>query len=169
MMGGTSTGQATTLATLEVTGEQAAAPSPVPVQPVPTDLRGAQISGRRTLTFAMGMGMGMGGGMTATIDGATFDPRRVDQDPRSGTVEEWVLRNTSTLSHPVHLHVWPMQVVSQDGTLVAGVVVRDVVDVPAGASVTVRIAFTGPVGRTVYHCHILDHEDAGMMGVVDVR
>jgi FtsP/CotA-like multicopper oxidase with cupredoxin domain len=33
----------------------------------------------------------------------------------------------------------------------------------------VRIAFTGPVGRTVYHCHILDHEDAGMMGVVDVR
>jgi FtsP/CotA-like multicopper oxidase with cupredoxin domain len=169
MMGGTSTGQATTLATLEVTGEQAAAPSPVPVQPVPTDLRGAPISGRRTLTFAMGMGMGMGGGMTATIDGATFDPRRVDQDPRSGTVEEWVLRNTSSLSHPVHLHVWPMQVLSQDGTLVVGVVVRDVVDVPAGASVTVRIAFTGPVGRTVYHCHILDHEDAGMMGVVDVR
>lgn len=174
MMGGTDTGQPATLATLEVTGDQVSAAPAVPVQPVPADLRSAPIAGRRTLTFAMGMGMGMGmggggGGVSATIDGATFDPQRVDQAPRAGTVEEWVLRNTSMLNHPVHLHVWPMQVVSRDGTPVKGVVVRDVVDVPAGTSVTVRIAFTGPVGRTVYHCHILDHEDAGMMGVIDVR
>ena len=33
----------------------------------------------------------------------------------------------------------------------------------------VRIAFTGFAGKTVYHCHILDHEDNGMMGVIDVR
>jgi FtsP/CotA-like multicopper oxidase with cupredoxin domain len=35
--------------------------------------------------------------------------------------------------------------------------------------VTIRIPFTDLTGRTVYHCHILDHEDLGMMGVIDVR
>jgi FtsP/CotA-like multicopper oxidase with cupredoxin domain len=44
---------------------------------------------------------------------------------------------------------------------------RDVVPVPAGASTVVRIAFSGLTGRTVYHCHILDHEDLGLMGVID--
>ena len=44
----------------------------------------------------------------------------------------------------------------------------DVVNVPARGAVTVRVAFDRP-GRTVYHCHILDHEDAGMMGIVRVQ
>lgn len=39
---------------------------------------------------------------------------------------------------------------------------------PADGYVTVRIRFDDFTGRTVYHCHILDHEDAGMMGVVGV-
>lgn len=43
------------------------------------------------------------------------------------------------------------------------------VDVPARSDVKVLVAFETFPGRTVYHCHILDHEDAGMMGVVDVR
>jgi len=43
-----------------------------------------------------------------------------------------------------------------------------VVDVPARSSTVVRIAFDADTGRTVYHCHILDHEDNGMMGVIDV-
>ena len=54
------------------------------------------------------------------------------------------------------------------GGEVTGIDVRDVVDVPAGGSVTVRIAFDRLPARTVYHCHILDHEDLGMMGVVEV-
>lgn len=79
---------------------------------------------------------------------------------RVGTVEERTLTNTSAMDHPIHLHVWPMQVVDAP-------VWRDVVNVPARSSVRVRIAFDDFPGRTVYHCHILDHEDAGMMAVVD--
>ncbi len=171
MMGGSTTSAAVTLATLEVRGSGVAPGLAVPAQPVPADLRGRPVAARRTLTFAMGMGGGGmgGGGMSATIDGKVYDPGRVDQSPRSGTVEEWTLRNVSGLNHPVHLHVWPMQVVESGGSGVDGVVVQDVVDVPAGSSVRVLIAFTGLVGRTVYHCHILDHEDSGMMGVVEVR
>jgi FtsP/CotA-like multicopper oxidase with cupredoxin domain len=42
------------------------------------------------------------------------------------------------------------------------------VNVPAGGAVTVRVPFDRITGRTVYHCHILDHEDLGMMGVIRV-
>ena len=58
------------------------------------------------------MGMG-GGGMQFTIDGKMFDPERVDQTVQMGTVEEWTLTNASPMDHPMHLHVWPMQVIAQ--------------------------------------------------------
>ena len=90
-------------------------------------------------------------------------------DRGAGTVEEWTIRNSSTMDHPFHLHVWPMQVVEEDGVPVDEVGRVDVVNVPAKGEVKVRISFDDFVGRTVYHCHILDHEDRGMMGVVDVR
>ncbi|WES63820.1 multicopper oxidase family protein [Microbacter sp. GSS18] len=146
----------------------AAAPAPAlaPVAPGAwADLRGASIDAARTVT--MTMGMGGGAGMRFLLDGRSFAPGRVDQSVRIGTVEEWTIVNSSPMSHPFHLHVWPMQVVALDGVEVAGTDVRDVVDVPAGSSATVRIAFDAFPGRTVYHCHILDHEDLGMMAVVE--
>jgi FtsP/CotA-like multicopper oxidase with cupredoxin domain len=41
------------------------------------------------------------------------------------------------------------------------------VNAPAGGSVVVRIAFDRLGGKTVYHCHVLDHEDLGMLGVLE--
>ncbi|MEI4280941.1 multicopper oxidase family protein [Klenkia terrae] len=170
MMGGGSTssgGGAIALATLDVAGAAVAALPPVPAQPAPRDLRGLTVAGRRELIFAMGMGMGMGGGgMQFTIDGKVFDPERVDQAVQVGTVEEWTLTNASSMDHPVHLHVWPMQVIAEGGQPLDEVRWRDVVNVPPGGQVTVRIAFDRYPGRTVYHCHVLDHEDDGMMGVL---
>jgi FtsP/CotA-like multicopper oxidase with cupredoxin domain len=46
---------------------------------------------------------------------------------------------------------------------------QDVVLLPAGGRVRLRIPFTDYAGRSVFHCHILDHEDAGMMATVTVR
>lgn len=163
------------LATLRVAGASVAEAGPVPAQPTPRDLRGANVAARRRLTFEMGMGGGMGGGgrgggaggMRFTIDGQEFDPARVDQRVHLGTVEEWTISNTSAMDHPFHLHVWPMQVVADNGTAVTEPTWRDVVVVPAGGHVTVRVRFETFPGRTVYHCHILDHEDLGMMGVLE--
>jgi FtsP/CotA-like multicopper oxidase with cupredoxin domain len=154
----------TTLAVLNVTGAVAAPLPPVPAQPAPRDLRTETVAARRELTFATGMGGA--GGMSFTIDGRQFDPDRDDQAVRTGAVEEWTLVNTSPMDHPMHLHVWPMQVVETAGTPVETATWRDVVDIPARRSVTVRIHFDTYSGRTVYHCHILDHEDRGMMGVL---
>lgn len=177
MMGSSGTGTPSTiadLATLRVTGPTVSAPGPVPAQPRPRDLSAATITAKRQFTFAMGMGgssrMGMGGGMMSfTINGDTFDPARVDTTTQSGTVEEWTLVNTSPMDHPIHLHVWPMQIIDENGSPPTQVTWQDVVNVPAGSQITVRVPFDDFAGKTVYHCHILDHEDAGMMGVIDVR
>ena len=73
------------------------------------------------------------------------------------------------MDHPVHLHVWPMQIIEDNGRTLDSAIWQDVVNVPARSRVTVRIAFDDFTGRSVYHCHILDHEDLGMMGVIEVR
>jgi FtsP/CotA-like multicopper oxidase with cupredoxin domain len=166
MMMGSGAGPAdATLLTLAPGETAGLAPSPMSptASSSPRDLRDASVARARTLTLAMGMG---GAGMSFTIDGRAFDGQRTDHQVELGTVEEWTLRNTSTMAHPFHLHTWPMQLVDTRGSPVD---VRDVVDVPAGEEVTVRIAFDRHSGRTVYHCHILDHEDLGMMGVVETR
>jgi FtsP/CotA-like multicopper oxidase with cupredoxin domain len=170
MMGGsTSSTQAVDLATMTVSGEPEPAASAVPRQPAPRDLRGVAVTARRKLAFAMGMGLGGGGGMSFTINGETFDGDRVDTTVQTGSVEEWLLTNSKMMDHPVHLHVWPMQLIEENGRAAQTIQWQDVVNVPAGGTARVRIAFDDFPGRTVYHCHILDHEDTGMMGVVEAR
>jgi FtsP/CotA-like multicopper oxidase with cupredoxin domain len=157
------------LATFSASGATAQpAPPSLPARPAPEDLRTAVVAARRQLTLATGMVMGMGM-MAFTINGRTFDPDRTDTVVAAGTVEEWTLLNPSPMDHPFHLHVWPMQVIEEAGTAQDSVTWRDVVNIPANGQVKVRVSFTGFTGRSVYHCHILDHEDQGMMGVIDVR
>ncbi|NNC81367.1 MAG: multicopper oxidase family protein [Acidimicrobiales bacterium] len=123
----------------------------------------------RVLELGMAMGGGMMGGgmgemMSFTFDGKTFDPDRTDIAVGAGSVEAWEIRNTSPMDHPFHLHVWPFLVAA--GPTTAGW--KDTINVPAGESVNILVPFGGLTGRTVYHCHILDHEDLGMMGVIEV-
>jgi FtsP/CotA-like multicopper oxidase with cupredoxin domain len=73
------------------------------------------------------------------------------------------------MDHPFHLHAWPFQVLATStGTQLTGVR-QDVVLMPRMGWARVRIPFTDYTGRSVYHCHILDHEDLGMMATVNVR
>jgi FtsP/CotA-like multicopper oxidase with cupredoxin domain len=123
------------------------------------------VDNRRTITFTMGMGMG---DMSFGFDGREFDHSRVDQRLNLGTVEEWTIANATPMDHPFHLHVWPMQVVEAPYLDATGAPDwRDVVIVPARSQVRVRVPIADFGGRTVYHCHILDHEDQGMMAIVE--
>ncbi|WP_448812251.1 multicopper oxidase family protein [Agromyces bauzanensis] len=153
------------LLTLNVAGAPAPAPSFAVPLPTTRDLRTEQMSGARTITLAMGPGGG-GGGLSFTIDGREFDHERIDAEVAHGALEEWTIVNSSPMDHPFHLHVWPMQLVEVAGQPVDHVDWRDVVPVPARSRTVVRIAFEGLTGKAVYHCHILDHEDNGMMGTI---
>jgi FtsP/CotA-like multicopper oxidase with cupredoxin domain len=126
----------------------------------------------RTIKIVGARMMAMGGGagdheMSYSFDGMPFDPNVVNQQVKLGAVEDWVIENTSTMHHPFHIHAWDFQVIDRgDGRSESGW--KDTINVPAHASVRIRIDFADFGGTTVYHCHILDHEDAGMMGIVRV-
>ena len=166
-------GGSAALAIVRVDGEPGAPPGTVTARPALEDLRSAPVAARRQLILAMGGGPGgMGGGMGGmrfTINGREYSDVRTDTVVAAGSVEEWTLVNTSPMDHPFHLHVWPMQLIEDNGRALDYVDKRDVVNVPANGRSTVRIAFRDFSGRSVYHCHILDHEDQGMMGVIEVR
>ena len=169
--GGTPAAGPITVATLVSSG----APAPTPALPaaLPAEPAPPPATAERTITFQMGMGStgGMGGGMgmAFTIDGRSFDPARTDQHVTAGTTEDWTVRNNGPLAHPFHLHAWPFTVLAtSDATPVSGVP-QDVVLVPPEGWARIRIPFTHQTGRTVYHCHILDHEDLGMMATIDVQ
>ena len=161
-LGGTVAGIVTKVLTVE--GGRAvdvAAPDTVlrPADPLPS----TSVKKTRRISFgAMAMGDG-----EFVIDGRTFDPNRIDISARLGTVEDWIITNDSMMTHPFHVHAWAFQVVERsDGKPDDGW--RDTVNIPAGETVRIRIPMDRYIGRTVFHCHILDHEDLGMMGVLDV-
>lgn len=130
-----------------------------------------QPSRRRSFVLGQGMGMGMGmgmmGGMNFSINGRTFNPNRVDTQVRLGNVEDWEFVNPSMMDHPMHIHTNPFQVIDAGGA--AETAWKDVVLVRAGSRVRVRTKFSDYTGRTLYHCHILDHEDLGMMGILEIQ
>jgi FtsP/CotA-like multicopper oxidase with cupredoxin domain len=170
MMGGrrSSSDEPIVLATLEYRERGRSLPLPsrlVPVEPLP------QATQVRQLVFSHNM-MRMGGD-AFTINGSSFDPERTDTTVRIGTVEEWEIANGGEMmmdfDHPFHIHTNAFQVVSEDSRSPRFRAWRDIVNVPMGRSVRIRIPFRDFPGRTVYHCHILDHEDLGMMAVVEMR
>ncbi len=108
-------------------------------------------------------------GMMGTfgINGRTFRADRVDTQVGLGTVEDWVIHNAGQMDHPFHLHVNPFQIVEADETIDRAAWL-DVINVPGRSSRRIRIRFADFAGKTVYHCHILDHEDGGMMGTLEI-
>jgi FtsP/CotA-like multicopper oxidase with cupredoxin domain len=93
-----------------------------------------------------------------------------------GTVEDWTVENTAQEDHIFHIHQLHFQVIAINGQPVNDPAIRDTMDVPywSGSgpypSVTLRMDFRDPstIGTFVYHCHILAHEDGGMMGTIQV-
>jgi bilirubin oxidase len=133
---------------------------------------GVPTSSKR-LVFSSGMGMGgMGGGMMSfLIDGKSFDPERVDVTSRVNEIEQWTIENRSSMDHPFHLHGTQFQVVhrTRGGVTVAEPFLawRDTVNVAALETVVFKVV-QRQLGRRMYHCHILEHESQGMMGVLEV-
>lgn len=142
---------------------------PVSPNPLPTtliqfdDLREAAIDRRREVTFSEIISP-----FEVLIDGRTFDADRIDQTVILGVTEEWRLRNTSPDWHPFHIHVNDFQVIEINGEPVAPHSWEDTTPIPADGEIVIRTRFLDFPGKFVYHCHILDHEDQGMMGVVEV-
>jgi FtsP/CotA-like multicopper oxidase with cupredoxin domain/cytochrome oxidase Cu insertion factor (SCO1/SenC/PrrC family) len=99
------------------------------------------------------------------IDNRYFDGTRIDQLIKWGTVEKWIIRNSTDEMHVFHFHQTDFQVVKVNGKPVPFNTHRDNINLPFRGEVEVIIPFDMPcqIGDYVFHCHILCHEDGGMM------
>ena len=120
----------------------------------------------RTRRFVLDMGM-MGGGMS--INGASMDMNVINERVPVGQWEIWEIANASMMAHPFHIHNVQFRVIDRDGhappPLETGF--KDTVIVNPREQVRVLLRFeehSDPDTPYMYHCHILEHEDAGMMG-----
>jgi FtsP/CotA-like multicopper oxidase with cupredoxin domain len=118
-----------------------------------------------------------------TEDGQTptpFDPQSTAPNivVQQGDVEDWVIENRSTELHAFHIHQIHFMLMDWTGMPVNEPFLRDTVNVPYYSdrmlqypSVRLRMDFRDPntVGTFVYHCHLLEHEDGGMMGTIRVE
>ena len=118
-----------------------------------------------------------------TVDGETpqaFDPASDVPNivVKQGDVEDWIIENRSTELHAFHIHQIHFMLMDWSGVPVNEPFLRDTVNVPYFSgrmlqypSVRLRMDFRDPnsVGTFVYHCHLLEHEDGGMMGTVRVE
>jgi FtsP/CotA-like multicopper oxidase with cupredoxin domain len=126
----------------------------------------------------MGGGRGGGGdmgGMSFVINGKTFDMNRIDETITlaNGNTEIWSIQNSSPMAHPFHVHAIQWQVLNRNGVAAAGTDLgwKDTVLVQPGQTVNLIGRFDPAIntGDYMYHCHILEHEDAGMMGIFRIQ
>jgi FtsP/CotA-like multicopper oxidase with cupredoxin domain len=118
-----------------------------------------------------------------TVEGQTpepYDPRNETPNitTQQGEVEDWVIENRTTELHAFHIHQIHFLLTQWNGVPVDEPFLRDIVNVPYWdgktskyPSVTLRMDFRDPntVGTFIYHCHLLEHEDGGMMGTIRVE
>lgn len=100
------------------------------------------------------------------INGAQFpegDPVMVDE----GALEVWTLRNDAEMDHPFHIHGLFFQVLDADLRPRVELGWKDTVNVPRESSVALAVRFDNP-GEWMMHCHILEHAERGMMGMLHV-
>lgn len=164
------------LASVVVNPASSQAELPLPQQlPAVEDFRTLSVARTRTITFAEDTTNN-----TFFVDSGAgpvqFDANRVDSTIPAGTVEEWTVNNATAELHVFHIHQTDFQVVEINGVPQDFLGHQDSINVPyqeAGGppgSVKLLIDFRNPdiVGKFVYHCHILEHEDGGMMAIAEV-
>jgi suppressor of ftsI len=154
---------------LDVAGDEL--PSIVSAAPTvaPPDLRAVWIDATREVVFSQTK-------ITKTepqrffVNGKLFDEDRMDIRVPSGNTEEWTIRNDSDDMHVFHIHQIGFQVVEINGKPVPFTGYVDTALIPERGQVKLRMPFTDRMilGRFVFHCHVLRHEDAGMMANIEV-
>jgi suppressor of ftsI len=103
------------------------------------------------------------------INGQKYEPNAAPMTrARVGTYQHWRIVNGSAELHPMHIHQTHFLVFAEDGKPVENPVWLDTVNVPVDETVDVVMDFTNPVikGMSLFHCHLLNHEDKGMMAKI---
>jgi len=132
-------------------------------------------------TMKQGSGSGMNMGMRGYINGVSFEMMEGMKmsaftiKSELGTYEVWEIVNRSCMDHPFHQHVNHSQVLSIEGGdpeyasfYTSAPALKDVVVVPRMGRAKILLPVTDYAGMCMFHCHIVEHEDIGMMGLWEI-
>jgi spore coat protein A len=111
-------------------------------------------------------------GLIATwlINGKTFDPARADTMPKLGSTVTWALRNKTAVTHVMHIHATDWYMLSRNGKPPKPweACLKESFVLEPNEVVVVAGHFSDYTGKFVIHCHMLDHEDHGLMSQFEV-
>ena len=114
----------------------------------------------------------IGGGLRPLwlVNGKTFDPSRSDAFPVLGTTEAWELHNATAVAHTIHMHHTDWYMISRNGKPPPPWerCLKETFFLDPGDRVVVAGHFSDYTGKYVIHCHMLDHEDHGLMSQFEV-
>ena len=134
-------------------------------------VRSSPIAHRRTFAFSVSPDK-----TRFFINGEVFDENRTDVTVKLGDTEEWTILNKDSQYHDFHIHQTGFLVTEVNGVPAHFDGLRDTFSVPPAkngkpGAAKMIIPFTNPeiVGRFVFHCHVVKHEDKGMMQTIEVR
>jgi suppressor of ftsI len=155
-----------TLLTVVSSGRPVAAKLPAGPLAAPLDLRRMHVDRYRQIVFHEVVPKS--GKTLYLVNNHLFDPNYVPITMKLNSVEQWTIVNTDTEWHTFHIHQNPFQVISINGRPVDYVSYEDNVGVPTKSRVVIRMRPTDFTGKFVFHCHMVFHEDNGMMMAVRV-
>lgn len=141
---------------------------PKPTREYPV-IRESDIVAKRKFVFNQGPRKDLLTGFGFTINDKLYREMECPSRPKVGTCEEWRLENAAdTEAHPFHLHENSFQLIAINDKPNDPMEVWDTFAIPpkqngVNGSITIRVRFVQWHGKTVFHCHILPHEDTGMM------
>jgi FtsP/CotA-like multicopper oxidase with cupredoxin domain len=107
-------------------------------------------------------------GPVFSINGQTY-PNATPLKATLNSVEDWTVENTTEMDHPFHLHGFRFQIISINNINENSVSWRDTINIGAMSSVKFRVKLEQNPGQWMFHCHILEHAERGMMGTLEVR
>ena len=147
------------LLTLKYSTETPARPMAIPakLRVIPV-LDTTKATAHREISFSQGL-----------INGKTMDMSRVDVTAPLSATEIWEVENLVGMDHPFHLHGFQFQVLDRNGKPEKDRRWKDTVNVPKHETVRFVVKYNDYPGLWMFHCHILDHEDHGMMAVLEVK
>ncbi len=105
-------------------------------------------------------------GPTFTINGAGF-PHHEPIQAVENEIEIWSVQNDTEMDHPFHLHGMFFQAIDTDGVAPEHQGNKDTVNIPRASTVRLAVEHDA-LGTWMYHCHILEHAERGMMGALEV-
>ena len=154
----------TVLFTLQLEGDRVAAPAPIPTAGPPIE---RLVAKGPALPIVLDEGS-QNGEMVFTVNGKAHP----DVPPigiKLGETRLLHVTNASDMDHPFHLHGFFFQVVARRGTPepLSKIATKDTIIVPMKSDLLLAARFD-EAGRWMYHCHILEHAEAGMMGDIEV-